>query len=132
MLKKKKKEIIELKKNKKEIELANFNIYTDNKIINIDEALNILFSFNSSFEYINNKTSLLIEKKARDFKKEINEYKKVFQDIFQINFNFKDDEKCTIFNNDINSKINNCANYFYNEILCKLYELIEKISVEKK
>ena len=127
----KKEEIIELKKNKKEIELANFNIYTDNKIINIDEALNILFSFNSSFEYINNKTSLLIEKKARDFKKEINEYKKVFQDIFQINFNFKDDEKCTIFNNDINSKINNCANYFYNEILCKLYELIEKISVEK-
>ena len=110
--------------NKKEI--LNYKIYKDDKYCEIDEAVEILFSFNSKFNYLENQAFSLINEKEKDFVKKVQSIEEIYFCFFK--FNIKDSETpCLIFKEDINKRINEIALYFEKEVLNRLFELVKDI-----
>ena len=107
-------------------EIINQKIYKNDKLCDIDEALQILFNFNTKFNYLENKAFTLIEEKGNEFLKRVKFIKEFCNDIFMINIKTQD-EQSLIFTEDINKQIKEKANYFEKEVLIKLFGLIKDI-----
>jgi hypothetical protein len=118
------KEIIGLNKEK---EIVNLELYKKEKLFDIKDALKILFSFNSQFNNIENQATKIIKNKKEKFLKNIKEKAEFYDYIFMIEDKNEEIQKCTDFDKDTNSQIDECVNYFEKEVLNKLYELIDNI-----
>ena len=117
-------EIIGLNKNK---QIKNIDIYNNEKYLDINEALKILFSFNSSFNNIESQTTKIINKNKKDFIKNMKEVKEFYKDIFLIDIKTEENEKCNNFEEGINEQINKYVDDFENEVLSKLNKLNETL-----
>ena len=118
------KEIIGLNKEK---EIVNLELYKKEKLFDIKDALKILFSFNSQFNNIENQATKIIKNKKEKFLKNFKEKAEFYDYIFMIEDKNEEIQKCTDFDKDTNSQIDECVNYFEKEVLNKLYELIDNI-----
>ena len=103
-------DIIGLNKNKL---IKYVDIYNNEKILGIDEALKILFSFNSFFNNIENQATKIIYKNKKDLRRYIHEWHQNWR-------KWKIQE-------DINEQINKYVDYFENKVLSKLSILNETL-----
>ena len=110
-----------------EKEIVNFELYKKEKLLDIKDILKILFSFNSQFKNIDNQATKIIKNKRDEFLNNIKKKAENYKNIFIIDEKNDDNEKCNVFDENINTLIDECVNKFENEVLNKFYELIEKV-----
>ena len=110
-----------------EKEIVNLELYKKEKLLDIKDILKILFSFNSQFKNIDNQATKIIKKKRDEFLNNIKKKAENYKNIFIIDEKNDDNEKCNVFDENINTLIDECVNKFENEVLNKFYELIEKV-----
>ena len=126
--KEEKNEIIGMKKKrKKEID---FQLYSMNKYLTVDEALNILFSFKSKFNFIENKTFKELLKKQIDFENNIEKAYNFFINLFSTRTSFNGAK--LNFSKEVNEKIMEYVGNFEENVLSKMYKAMESLFIDNK
>ena len=105
---------------------SDLEIYNEKKILSIDEAIKILFSFDSKLMYLNKNTFEKLKKKQKDFDNCLNKMQKLFHNTNFKDFN-KEDTKYTMinFSPEINAQINQFVETFHKEVLFKISNIID-------
>lgn len=117
------------KEGKKE-QVFDFHLYNENKFLKIDEALNILFSFNSKCKFIEDNDFKELKEKQNNFEKDMEKAFNFFKNIFSFQIGYK--ESTINFGEEINKKILEYVENFENEVINKLYKAMNSIIENKK
>ena len=98
-------------------------IYNEKKILTIDEAIKILFSFDSKLQDYENSSFQNLKKRQIEFESYLNKIEKICKNI---RFNNISSKITTLdFSPEINKQINGYVNSFENEALSKLTNIID-------
>ena len=111
------------KKGKKQKIDLNIDLYQENKFISLNEAINILFSFDSKVDYLQNNAFKRIEDNQREFQKDITKIYNDFSPLLKIDFDFKNSP--LTFSEEINNQIINYVENFEENVLKKLSGIID-------
>ena len=120
-------EIIGLDNEQKKQILADLEIYNEKKILSIDEALKILFSFDSKFIYLNNIAFEELKNKQKDFDFCLNKMQKLFNNIKfkDINNEYINESDMIEYSPEIKNQINQYVETFQKEVLFKMSNIID-------
>ena len=111
------------KKGKKQKVDLNIDLYKESKFISLNEAINILFSFDSKVDYFQNYSFNKIENYQIEFQKDINKIYDDFIQFFKIDFDYNNPS--LNFSDEINNQIINYAENFEKNVLQKLSDVID-------
>ena len=114
----------------KKDKVFDFHLYNENKFLKIDEALNILFSFNSKCKFIEDNAFKELKEKQNNFEKDMEKTCNFFKNIFSFQIGYK--ESTINFGEEINKKILEYVGNFENEVINKLYKAMNSIIENRK
>ena len=114
----------------KKDKVFDFHLYNENKFLKIDEALNILFSFNSKCKFIEDNAFKELKEKQNNFEKDMEKTCNFFKNIFSFQIGYK--ESTINFGEEINKKILEYVENFENEVINKLYKAMNSIIENRK
>ena len=100
-------------------------------MLDVDDALKILLSSDSSFSEIESRAAGVVDKNKNNFLEGVGEVKELYEDVFMIEIKTDEKEICNNFEEDINVQINKYVNDFENEVLSRLNKLNEQLFEEK-
>ena len=108
--------------------VADLEIYNEKKILSIDEAIKILFSFDSKLTYLKNNAFEKLKNKHKDFENCLNKMQKLFYNIDFKDLN-KEDSKDTMikFSPEIKEQIEQFVETFQKEVLLKISNIIDSL-----
>ena len=114
-------DIVGLEKNK----MMNLKIYNEKKILTLNEAIKILFSFDSKLTYLENNAFEELLNRQKEFDNFQKKLKKVFTNI---NSGKIISKKTTLnFSPEINEQINKYVETFEKEVLLKISKIVEML-----
>ena len=132
-------EKIKEKYNKKNIiGLSNKNemyeepIYCEKKVLSIDEAINILFSYDTNISHLENDVIKQINEKQKEFKNDLDKFNYKYKNLFEFD-EIRDNEldDCIDFSKTIQNQINNYVEIFRNNVITKLYDILNLLLFEQ-
>ena len=111
--------------NKKKMKVVNFDLYNSNKNLDINEAVKILFSFNSKCKFLQNKDFDKIKERQKEFEKDLENSFNYYKTMFL--FNLPKDKKNITFNEKINNKIEEYVEIYQKEVLNKISNVLDSL-----
>ena len=109
----------EIKESKEdEQKINNFQLYNENKYLNIDEALNILFSFSSKCDFIGESAYKKLLERQNEFEIDLEKLSNVYKSFFSLKISSMNIK--LNFGEEINKKIMSYVEQFEKEVIYKL------------
>lgn len=113
---------------KMENEIFDINIYKEKKLLTVDEAIDILFSFNSKINAIENSAILQIEQKQKEFKEALDKIYDTSKNVIKIKISSTESE--IDYDEEIVKQINNYVEIFEKDVIQNLSNILNSLLFE--